>query len=312
MRVLRRRSRMPDWNEILVELQASGSTFDMIRRKYLKHLHDLTGRNVIAYYSGWLEKPWMKETVGIDDGDKIGFMTTIHGLEHTKGLDLILHTPGGETAATESIVDYLRKVFGNNIRAIVPQLALSGGTMIACSCKSIVMGKQSSLGPIDPQFGGLAAHGVLEEFKKAYEECKEDEAKIPIWQPIIARYDPTLIGECQKAIAWSEEMAKNWLVTGMLKDKPDRESLAEKIVKELGDHALTKSHARHISAERCREIGLAIEYMEEDQNLQDAILSVHHAFAHTLSATGAFKIIENHNGKALVRQAQVVVAPVKS
>lgn len=303
---------MPDWNEILVELQASGSTFDMIRRKYLKHLHDLTGRNVIAYYSGWLEKPWMKETVGIDDGDKIGFMTTIHGLEHTKGLDLILHTPGGETAATESIVDYLRKVFGNNIRAIVPQLALSGGTMIACSCKSIVMGKQSSLGPIDPQFGGLAAHGVLEEFKKAYEECKEDEAKIPIWQPIIARYDPTLIGECQKAIAWSEEMAKNWLVTGMLKDKPDRESLAEKIVKELGDHALTKSHARHISAERCREIGLAIEYMEEDQNLQDAILSVHHAFAHTLSATGAFKIIENHNGKALVRQAQVVVAPVKS
>lgn len=303
---------MPDWNEILVELHASGSTFDLIRRKYLKQLHELTERNVIAYYSGWLEKPWMKDTVGIDDGDKIGLMTTIHGLNPKKGLDLILHTPGGETAATESVVDYLRKVFGNNIRAVVPQLALSGGTMIACACQSIVMGKQSSLGPIDPQLGGLAAHGILEEFKRAYEECKKDEAKIPIWQPIIARYDPTLIGECQKAIAWSEEMVKNWLVTGMLRDKVDKESIAERVVKELGDHALTKSHARHLSAEKCQEIGLAIEHMEDDQKLQDAILSVHHAFAHTLSATGAVKVIENHQGKALVRQTQIVGVPVKT
>ena len=78
-------------------------------------------------------------------------MTVIHQLDRDKGLDLILHTPGGDTAATESIVDYLHNMFGNNIRAIVPQLAMSAGTMIACSCKEIIMGLQSSLGPIDPQ-----------------------------------------------------------------------------------------------------------------------------------------------------------------
>lgn len=35
--------------------------------------------------------------------------------------------------------------------------------MIALSCKSIVMGKQSSLGPIDPQIKGVSAHGAIED-----------------------------------------------------------------------------------------------------------------------------------------------------
>jgi ClpP class serine protease len=87
-------------------------------------------------------------------------MNFIHGLDRTKGLDLILHTPGGDVAATESIIEYLRQMFGNNVRAIVPQMAMSAGTMIACSCKSIVMGKQSNIGPIDPQLGGIPADVV--------------------------------------------------------------------------------------------------------------------------------------------------------
>jgi len=61
-------------------------------------------------------------------------------------LDLILHTPGGGGTATESIMDYLRKTFGNNIRTDIPQLAMSADTMMALSCRSIVMGKQLSLG----------------------------------------------------------------------------------------------------------------------------------------------------------------------
>lgn len=300
---------MPNWNELLDEIKASGSTHDIIRRKYLKQLHELTGRNVIIYYSAWLQKSGL-DGLGINDGDKIGFMSTIHGLEREKGLDLILHTPGGETAATESIVDYLRQVFGTNIRAIIPQLALSAGTMIACACSSILMGRQSSLGPIDPQFNGLPAHGVIEEFEQAYEECKADRAKIPIWQPIIAKYNPTLIGECQKAIAWSEEMVRDWLVTGMLRRKQNKDTKAETIIKELGDHALTKSHARHLSASKCKSCGLTIENMEKEQALQDAVLTVHHACIHTLSSTPAFKLIENHNGTAYIQRTPVIARPV--
>ena len=32
-------------------------------------------------------------------------------LDVEKGLDLILHTPGGDVAATESIIDYLNNIF---------------------------------------------------------------------------------------------------------------------------------------------------------------------------------------------------------
>ena len=89
---------MPDWNQILDELNAldtaSINKFDTLRRRYLKRLHELTKRNVIVYYSGWLQKSQVEGTE-INDEDKNGFMTVLHELDHKKGLDLILHTPGG-------------------------------------------------------------------------------------------------------------------------------------------------------------------------------------------------------------------------
>lgn len=297
---------MPNWKQILDEIQAAGSTHDVTRRKYLEKLNSVTGRNIIIYYSGWLQKPGLEGTE-VNDADKNGFMNAIHGLDRSEGLDLVLHTPGGETAATESLVDYLRSMFGINIRAFVPQLALSAGTMIACACQEIIMGKESSLGPVDPQYRGLAAHGVVEEFERAYREIKEDSSKAPVWQPIIANYSPTLIGECEKAIAWSNEMVIEWLVSGMFKDESDAKTKAKKVVKELGDHALTKSHARHLSLAKCTEIGLKVNPLEQNEDLQDAVLSVHHACIHTLASTAAFKIIENHKGTAFIQIAQQVM-----
>ncbi|MCY3903166.1 MAG: hypothetical protein OXF76_08375 [Caldilineaceae bacterium] len=298
---------MQDWNQLLNEINAAGSTHDIVRRRYLSKLHELTGRNVIIYYSGWLQKRNL-EGVEVNDADKNGFMTVVHQLDRGKGLDLILHTPGGETAATESLVDYLRAMFGTDIRAFVPQLALSAGTMIACACKVIFMGKQSSLGPIDPQLGGIAAHGVVEEFERAHEEISEDPSRIPVWQPIIAKYPPTFIGECEKAIEWSNEMVTEWLQSGMFKGPEEGASLnmIKNIVANLTDHALSKSHDRHLSLESCKEIGLKVCRLEDDQPLQDAVLSVHHACIHTLGATPAFKIIENQEGRAFIQIARQV------
>jgi len=296
---------MSGWDNVREEVKVSGTTHDIIRRKYLNELYEITGRNIILYYSGWLQKSEFTKYGIINDNDKSGFMATVYKLDRKKGLDLILHTPGGETAAVESLVEYLRNLFGTNIRAIVPQIAMSGGTMIACACKSIVMGKQSSLGPIDPQYRGIAAHGVVEEFTRAYEEIKKDKDKIPIWQPIIAKYNPTLIGECQKVIAWSEEMVKNWLLSGMLNGETEAELKATKIIEELG-HITTKSHERHLSASKCKDIGLKIEMMEDEQKLQDAILKVHHITMLTFNDTPAMKIIENHEGKAYVQQLNLI------
>ncbi len=297
---------MPNWNEVLDEIKEAGSTHDIIRRKYLRKMGERTGRNVITYYSGWLQKPGL-QGVEVNDADKNGFMSVIHKLDKDKGLDLILHTPGGNIAATESLVDYLRAMFGTNVNVFVPQLAMSAGTMIACSAQKIYLGKESSLGPIDPQIGGIPAHGVVEEFTRAKAEIKADTSTIPIWQPILAKYSPTFIGECEKAIDWSQEIVAEWLQTGMFKGLKTAEKKSKKITSELGDHFLTKNHSRHFSIETCKDIGLKVEALEKDPVLQDIVLSIHHICIHTLGSTGAYKIIENQNGTAFIQIAQQVV-----
>ena len=44
-------------------------------------------------------------------------------------------------------------------------------------------------------------------------------------------------------------------------------------------------------------MGLKIPMLEEDQILQDAVLSLHHAFMLTMSQIGIFKLIENDRGR---------------
>ena len=283
---------MPNLHEISKEIRAGHGA---VRARYLTALHEKTGRNIILYYSGWLQKPGAPGLY-INDLDMNGFKAVIPGLSPGKGLDLILHTPGGEVAATEAIVDYLRAKFGANIRVIVPQLAMSAGTMIACAAKEVLMGKHSSLGPIDPQIGNVAAQGVVQEFKRAHKEIKKDPSKIAVWRPIIAQYHPTLVGECEQWIAWANEMAREWLETGMLKGRKMAKKEAKRIVDKLTNPGLTKSHSRHLSAQFCKKIGMTVEMMESDQKLQDAVLSLHHACMLTLMETASGKIIANHNG----------------
>jgi len=292
---------MPSWNDVLLELQ--NLTIDELRRKYLKALHEKTQRNVIAYYSGFLKSD--RRGIELTDNDINGFMNAIHQVDCSKGLDLILHTPGGGIAATASIVNYLRSKFETDIRCFVPQIAMSAGTMIACACKEIYMGKQSSIGPIDPQFGGISTHGVIEEFEAAIQGVKDDPRSIPIWQTVVKKYHPSFIGECKKAIEFSNELVSEWLKTGMFKDDPEVDNKVERILSYLGDHATTKQHDRHISIKEAAENGLKIIPLENDQNLQDIVLTVHHAFMCTFSkAPNAVKIIENHRGKASIDFAQ--------
>lgn len=292
---------MPSWNEVLTEIQHCNrrDALDFVRRKYIKHLSELTGRNVIAYYSGWLQNPNLGNTA-IGDDDKNGLMAAVNKLDRTKGLDLLLHTPGGDLAATESIVDYLHRMFGKNIRAIIPQLAMSAGTMIACACKEVVMGKQSNLGPIDPQFGGIPAHGVIKEFEEAIQAVKDDPASLPIWREVVRKYHPTFIGECRNAVQFANEMAIEWLRTGMFSGDIQAAERATKVVGYLGDHDNTKTHARHINIDEAVAIGMKIVRMEDDQPMQDTILTVHHAFMHTFANSKAIKITENQIDNAVM------------
>lgn len=289
---------MPNWNTVLKELDDRRS-IDSFRRDYLLQIHNHTNRNVICYYSAFLQKTGLA-TTGINDGDKNALMTVIHGMNKSLGLDLILHTPGGDIAATESIVYYLRAIFGNNIRVIIPQIAMSAGTMISCAASEIIMGHQSNIGPFDPQFGGMPAHGVVEEFQKAKDEVTANPSTLGIWQPIIAKYHPTFIGDCEKAIKWAGELVHEWLKTGMFKDDPEAEQKSKIIVDKLNNHVDTFTHSRHIHIKEALAIGLKVTALEDDNVLQDLVLTSHHIYMQTLGESPAVKIIETQSGQCMV------------
>jgi hypothetical protein len=325
---------MPNWNEVLQQIQQvhgkevtlanqhqhiASNAITVVRHGYLRQLNDKTGRNVIAYYSGFLSKPPNIGGLEINDEDKNGFMMAVHKLDRSKGLDLILHTPGGNITSTQSIVDYLHKMFRSNtnsvpdIRAIVPQIAMSAGTMIACSCKEIWMGKHSNLGPIDPQLQGVPTYGVLKEFEQACKEVKRDPSKIPLWQTIIGQYRPTFLSRCENAIALSNTFVREQLASVMFNGDSDAKKKAARIVKSLAHYAKNRTHDRHIHFEECHRMGLSVKSIEEakdlegnkDRGFQDLILTVHHCYMHTLMNTVAYKVIENHLGVGMIKNQMI-------
>lgn len=290
---------MPTWNEIDKEIESINTINapDSVREKYLKKLSDLTGRVCIAYYSGWLQQTKPHPAVSITDHDMNGFMSTVHGMNCDGGLDLILHTPGGDIESTRAIVGYLHKKFKKNIRVIVPQIAMSAGTMISCASSTIIMGKQSSLGPMDPQLSGFPALGVIKTYERAIEEMSKSSAHTAIWLSLISKMPVTFITDCQRAVDNTKNMVREWLETGMLADAGNPKDAANTAVDSLMDYDKITSHAHHFSAEQCQRFGLKIKFLEEDQDLQEAVLSVHHAYMATFSRTATLKLIENHTGQ---------------
>lgn len=290
---------MSSWSELLSEANKFANPVEYLdakRQELMTQVSEKTNRNVIAYYSAWLTKPGLAN-LDIVDGDKNAFMQAIYQMDKTKGLDLILHTPGGDIAAAESIVDYLHLVFGDNIRAIIPQMAMSAGTMIALSCPTIIMGKESSLGPVDPQYHGLSCQEAVDEFEQAVAEVSTNPASLGLWQLRISKYTPTFLVSCKNALDWSKSYTKNWLARNYKLD----DVAATEMSKPFVEHSETKSHSRHISLGQCKKIGLNIVDLENDDELQNLILSLHHAYMIFFDKSIAFKAVENQLGARYLR-----------
>ena len=194
---------------------------------------------------------------------------------------------------------------------------MSAATMMACAGDVIVLGKHSFLGPIDPQFvintpvGNrmIPAQAILDQFELAKTECL-DPAKMGAWLPMLGQFGPDLLIQCRDAIQMSRQLVKRWLAAYMFREDPEKEKKAEDIATWLADHSEFKSHGRHIPRSEIERRGIRVEYLEQDQNVQDLMLSIFHATTHTFAGTGAVKIIENHLGKAFIKQTRPVVVSV--
>lgn len=273
-----------------------------LRIKKMNDLSTFTGRNVICYFSAFLQSSISNPELSINDNDINGFMNAISGMNKSIGLDLILHTPGGGVTATESIVTYLRKIFKKDIRVIVPHMAMSAGTMIACSSKEIIMGKQSSLGPIDPQYHNVPAQGVLKEFERAIAETQAYPNRSLIWKEIINQYRPTFVGECENAVKMSYDLVAGWLSDCMFKGcKVTKKAKIDNILNELSSHDASKLHDRHYDFEKCKELGLKVTALENDQEFQDKVLSLYHSYLLSIyRLPSSVKFIECQRGQTFI------------
>jgi len=246
--------------------------------------------------------------LSIGPNDIHGFMEAVHGLTGPN-LDLILHSPGGSAEAAEAIVLYLRSKF-DHIRVFVPLMAMSAATMLACAADEIVMGKHSFIGPIDPQLQLQTALGarfvpaqaIIEQFELAKTQAANP-MSLRAWLPMLSQYGPDLLVTCTNATKLAETLVTDWLTSYMFKGDQDAAQKAG-VGRWLADHAYFKTHGRPISRDAAEQKRLKIVRLETDQLLQDAVLSVYHATAHTFAQTGAVKIIENRLGKAYLEVVQ--------
>ena len=234
--------------------------------------------------------------------DVQSFMTTLKGLKKDK-LDLIIHSPGGSVEAAEQLVNYLRAKY-KHIRAIIPHSAMSAATMLACACDEIIMGKHSAIGPIDPQITFPTATGyftapaqsLLSEFEQAKAEVIANPNVAPIWISKLKNLPHGILDICRNTTQLSIEKVSLWLSSYMFKGDPDGKSKADNIAQWLGTASNHLTHGRPIPYNIARDKGLKIIELEDDQKLQEKVLSVFHSSIVTIDVTNCVKIIENQNG----------------
>ena len=311
---------MPTRNEIQQEiLRRKAIAQDDVRRRYVRELSEYTNRDTILYAADFTssKSPAVPATIfSVSFDDIQGFMSALHGLK-SNTLDLILHSPGGAMEAADQIVQYLRTKY-QEIRAIVPQNAMSAATMIACACDSIVMGKHSAIGPIDPQVTFPTATGtftspaqaILDEFARAKQEITDDPTTIPLWASKVQTYPHGFLDLCETTLRLAKDKVSEWLESYMFRDDPEGADKSRQIAEWLSDATEHKTHARPITIAQVLEKRLTVERLEDDQEFQEKVLSVFHATMATFQVTNCVKIVENQNGKGVYTQVQLQAIPV--
>ena len=145
----------------------------------------------------------------------------------------------------------------------------------------------------------MPAYGVKQEFERACKEVAQDADRIPIWQAIISRYGPAFLSQCENAILWSKSFVEKQLEQVMFQGDADAQQKSKKIVRKLTDYRGNKTHSRHIHFDELKKMGLKVSLIEDDQKLQDLVMTVHHCYMHALMNTPVFKMIENQKARRL-------------
>ena len=263
---------------------------------FMSMLSEYTGRNVICYYSSYPTDDYGYSSM-VNEWDISGFMKAMVGLDTSKGLDLILQTPGGVPTAAEGIVEYLQAEFKGDIRVIVPLAAFSAGTLISCAAKTIVLGSHSFLGPVDPQLGSNACFNIIKEFDDARNDITANPDARGYWDIRLKDYPSGIYMICKDAVALGDQLLNKWLHEYMFAGENDKEvdNKIRRIYRKLNSN--NSSHGRHFGYQFCKDLGLKVEKLENDPTMQDLVMGIHHAMEFAVSENRLAKFIINQDGE---------------
>ncbi len=195
---------------------------------------------------------------------------------------VILDTPGGVVEVVERMVTALRHVY-RDLTVIVPDRAMSAGTIFALSADRIMMDHLSSLGPIDPQIerdGKLVpALSYLNQFERLNKKAQTG-ALTTAEYALVSKLDLGELYQFEQArelsiellIKWlSSYKFKNWIRTEVrqLEVTPEiKEKRANEIAALLNNPERWHSHGRAIDMKTLQEeVGLKIDDLADNPDL---------------------------------------------
>ncbi|MBV1898346.1 MAG: ATP-dependent Clp protease proteolytic subunit [Cycloclasticus sp.] len=205
----------------------------------------------------------------------------------TENLVFILHTPGGVAEVVERMVDIIRHHY-KEVWFVVPDMAMSAGTILCMSGDKIYMDYSSALGPIDPQIPNsdgqlVPALGYLDQVERMIDKSAKGtltDAEFAILQ----NQDLATLRRYEQARELSVSLLKDWLVRYKFKDwdkhlssgnsvtRPEKEARAVEIAEALSNHNKWHSHGRMIGIKTLAEgLRLKIEDYTDNDKLKPVI-----------------------------------------
>lgn len=262
-------------------MQIFDKTIKDILNQNLEKLEQSFGSDVIFYY-GEIHPSY--EKIFRD------FIETLKDEKPGKErLTILLNTPGGSAETVEKLVSIIRHHY-KEVYFVVPDYAMSAGTIFCMSGDKIFMDYSSSLGPIDPQvFNGttyVPALGYLDKVNELLEKAKNGTLTNAEFL-ILQNQDLAMLRSYEQAKELTITLLKTWLVEYKFKDwsvhrtdvkrkgqkvtEGEKLKRAEEIADKLGNNKLWHSHGRMIDISTLKSV-LKLEI--EDYSYNDPLRSI--------------------------------------
>ena len=204
---------------------------------------------------------------------------------HRNGLLVIIDTPGGIVEVAERIVTTIRHYY-KEVKFLIPDRAMSAGTVLVMSGDAILMDHFSCLGPVDPQLyieGKPIPTSVL-SYLEQYERFVQKSMKGTLTSAdlvLLQKLDAADLRQYELAAELSVRLIRDWLVRYKFKDwskhsstgntvsKEEKTNRAEEVARALNDQERWGTHGRGINREVLVKLKLKIDNLESDTELSN-------------------------------------------